>query len=329
MTSVDAHAVQAQLTDRRDRILTVMSTTHEHDQLAKLLKEIDLALEKLSAGTYGICELCHDKIETEYLRADPLVRICLEHLSRDDKETIERDLELAARVQGKLLPSCNTDFDSWEICYHYEPYGPVGGDYCDLIRPEQPGGDTYFLLGDVSGKGVAASLLMAYLHAMFRSLVPTGLPLHRLMERANRLLCESTLSSNFITLVAGRLTSAGEAEIANAGHPHPLLVQSGRIRSIETTGLPLGLFFSGAYRTVRTSMAPGDTLFAYSDGLSESRNTAMDEYSDARVSAFIAKEHAAAPEELIRRTLADLSSFRGTQAKNDDLSLMALKRRAS
>lgn len=329
MTHVDAHAVQAQLTDRRERILTAMSTTHEHEQMARLLKEIDAALEKISVGTYGICELCHESIETEYLRADPLVRVCLEHLSRDDKETIERDLELAARVQGKLLPSCNTRIDNWEVCVHYEPFGPVGGDYMDLIRPDHPGGDYYFFLGDVSGKGVAASLLAAYLHATFRSLVPSGLPLNRLMERANRLICESTLSSNFITLVGGRLAPSGEVELANAGHPHPLLVQGGRIRSVETTGLPLGLFFSGQYRTVRTTMSTGDTLFIYSDGLSESRNAAMEEYSDARVSAFVAKEHAAAPEELIRRTLADLASFRGGQPKIDDLSLMALRRPAA
>jgi sigma-B regulation protein RsbU (phosphoserine phosphatase) len=173
---------------------------------------------------------------------------------------------------------------------------------------------------------VAASLLVAYLHATFRSLAPSGLPLDRLMERANRLICESTLSSNFITLVAGRMTPAGEVELANAGHPHPLLVQAGRIRSIETTGLPLGLFFSGQYRTVRTTMSPGDTLFIYSDGPSQSRNPAMEEYSDARVSAFVAKEQAAAPEELIRRTLADLSSFRGAQPKSDDLTIMALRR---
>lgn len=328
MTHVDAHVIQAQLTDRRDRILEVMAASHEHEQMAKLLKEVDAALEKISAGTYGICELCHTPIEDEYLRADPLVRVCLEHLSREDKETIERDLELAARVQGRLLPSCNTRLDCWEVCFHYEPYGPVGGDYCDLIRPERPGGDHYFFLGDVSGKGVAASLLSAYLHATFRSLVPSGLPLDRLMERANRLMCETTLSSNFITLVAGRIGAGGEVEIANAGHPHPLLVQAGCIRSIETTGLPLGLFFSGSYRTVRATMAPGDTLFVYSDGLSESRNAAMDEYSDARVSAFVASGHASPPEELIRRTLADLSSFRGSQPKTDDLSIMALKRRA-
>ena len=327
MTHHDAHIVQAQLTDRRERILSAISTTHEHEQLTRLLQEVDAALEKIATGTYGVCEICHTHIEAEYLRADPLVRVCLEHLSRDEKQTIERDLELAARVQGKLLPSCNTGFDDWEICFHYEPHGPVGGDYCDLIPPERPGDDSWFFLGDVSGKGVAASLLSAYLHATFRSLAPTGLTLARLLERANRLLCESTLSSNFVTLVAGRVSAKGEVEIANAGHPHPLIVQAGRIRSIETTGLPLGLFFSGAYRTVRTTMAPGDTLFVYSDGLSESRNAAMDEYSDARVSAFVAREHAAASDELIRRTVADLSGFRGDQPKTDDLTIMALKRR--
>lgn len=326
MTARDARALEAQLIDRRERILTEVTGSQPNEQLVRLLKEIDGALERIGTGTYGVCEQCHESIEAEYLRADPLARICLDHLSRGAKDAIERDLELAARVQGKLLPSCNTLIDGWELCYHYEPYGPVGGDYCDLIRPEEPGGDHYFFLGDVSGKGVAASLLVAWLHATFRSLALAGLPLERMIDRANRLLCETTLSSNFVTLAAGRMTAEGEVELVNAGHCLPLLVRNGQIRSIETTGLPLGIFFSGSYRTVRAAMEPGDTLLLYTDGLSESRNAAMEEFSDARVSALVSRTHRSSPEELIRSLLGDLSTFRGKAPKVDDLSLMAMRR---
>ena len=112
----------------------------------------------------------------------------------------------------------------------------------------------------------------------------------------------------------------------NAGHCLPLLVREGQIRSVETTGLPLGLIFSGRYRTVKATMAPGDLLYLYTDGLSESRNPAMEEYSDARVSALVAREHRSTPETIIRTTLADLAAFRGGSQKIDDLSIMALRR---
>jgi serine phosphatase RsbU (regulator of sigma subunit) len=85
-----------------------------------------------------------------------LVRLCLDHLSRPERDALERDLELAARVQRGLLPRQNLDRDGWEICYYYEPAGMVSGDYCDVIDAGEAG--LYFMVGDVSGKGVAASI---------------------------------------------------------------------------------------------------------------------------------------------------------------------------
>lgn len=326
MSPADLTNLQSHLVDRREKVKQIIGREHQNEQLVSLLKEIDSALERIHNGSYGICEVCNESIEPEYLRADPLVHVCLGHLSPDDQQFIERDLELAARVQGKLLPGCNTRMNNWELCYHYEPSGPVGGDYCDLIRPEKPGGDLYFFLGDVSGKGVAASLLVSYLHATFRSLIPGGLDLARVMERANRLLCETTLSSNFVTLAAGRASPDGRVEIVNAGHCLPLVVRKGEIKSIETTGLPLGLFFSADYRTVEFRLDADDLLFIYSDGLSEARNPGMEEYSDARISALVARDYSTTPEDIIGKVLRDLSRFRGNAEKFDDLTIMAMRR---
>jgi len=328
MTKVDTAAVQAQLIDRSKRIRSALEHDHHDDQLVHLLKDVDAALERIGSGTYGICDVCHESIEEKYLRADPLVTVCMEHLSRGEQETIERDLELAARVQGKLLPMCNTRVDNWEFCYHYEPFGPVGGDYCDFIRPDESDGNAYFFLGDVSGKGVAASLLVSYLHATVRSLVRSEPTFAGMMERVNRLLCETTLSSNFITLAAGKACPDGTVEFVNAGHCHPLVVRGGEIRSIETTGLPLGISFSARYRSVNTKLNPGDSIFLYTDGLSEARNPAEEEYSEARISALVAREAGVAPEHLIGIARRDLLAFRGDSGKFDDLSIMAMRRMA-
>lgn len=322
----DSTTIKTELLKRRERMQTLLHDNHATDQLLDLLREVDSALERIDKGTYGICEYCHEEIEDDYLHADPLVRICLSHLNDAEQRVIEHDLELAARVQGKLLPSCNILVDGWELCYHYEPHGIVGGDYCDFIRPEKPGDDLYFFLGDVSGKGVSASLLVFHLHGMFRSLVSTGMKLIDMVEQANRLFSQSTLSSVFATLVCGRASMSGEIELCNAGHCPPLVVQNGTIRSVERSGLPLGVSFSAKYESVTLTLSADDVLFLYSDGLTETFNPAKEEYSEARLAAFIAKEQSRAPEDLINACLDDLARFRAGTPKSDDLTIMAMKR---
>src|SRR5207249_7870938 len=138
---------------------------------------------------------------------------------------LQNDLDLASRIQWQLLPRQNVRVSGWEVHYRYEPAGPVSGDYCDAITENGDGGNLYVLTGDVSGKGVAASLLMAHLNAMFRTLVGMGLPVQHLLERANRLFSESTIASHYATLVCARAEVTGEVEVCNAGHCPPLVIR--------------------------------------------------------------------------------------------------------
>lgn len=156
----------------------------------------------MNAGTFGLCATCHDAIEPDRLLADPLTQFCLDHLTPVEQRALQQDLELASRIQRELLPKPDTRFDGWEIAYHYQPAGPVSGDYCDLIPGDAD--QVYFLIGDVAGKGVAAAMLMSHLSAMLRTLITVGLPLSQLMERASRVFCESTLPTHYATLVCGR-----------------------------------------------------------------------------------------------------------------------------
>ncbi|NIN68048.1 MAG: SpoIIE family protein phosphatase, partial [Anaerolineae bacterium] len=185
---------------------------------------------------------------------------CLGCLTPDQQRALQQDLDLASRIQTQLLPSKNLSLGGWEACYHYEPAGPVSGDYCDLVSPETEGGDLFFLLGDVSGHGVAASMLMAHLHAMFHSLIAVGLSADQLVERANRIFCESTISADYATLVCGRAGKSGEVEVCNAGHCPPLLVQGGEITGMDATGLPVGIFSSAEYSVQKVQLARGDSL---------------------------------------------------------------------
>lgn len=323
--SIGDTLLREQLVDRRRR-LEAAAERSDAGYLAALLKEVDQALERMDSGTYGLCETCHDPIEPERLMADPLVRLCLPHLTSEQQRALEADLELAARIQTGLLPKRNLRHGPWELCCHYESLGPVSGDYCDVVASEASSDGVFFLVGDVSGKGVAASMLMASLHAIFRSLIAVGLPVNQLMERANRIFCESTMAQHFATLVCGRLASTGAVEITNAGHCPPLLVRRSGVSALELSGLPLGVFSNSEYRSQSAHLEPGDTLFLYTDGLSEAADHSGAEYGATRLAQFLDRCREIAPGELIRACLEDVQSFGNNPAKTDDLTVMAIRR---
>jgi len=126
---------------------------------------------------------------------------------RLQRAELQRDLDLASQVQRNLLPQAGLRARGWETSYHYAPVGPVSGDYCDLIPSD---GQLFFVLGDVSGKGVAASILMTQLHALFRSLTAVALPLGQIVTQANRVFCESALAGQYATLMCGQAKPSGE-----------------------------------------------------------------------------------------------------------------------
>ncbi len=328
MAAITDPFLRAQLQERRQRLEAALAGATHSAPLAELLQEVDTALERMEKSSYGICESCHEAIENERLIADPLVRYCLDHLTTQQQRALEQDLELAARIQRGLLPRRDLRVAGWQVHYHYEPAGPVSGDYCDLIHPNGGPGDLLFLVGDVSGKGVAASMLMSHLHAMFRSLASVGLPLHELVALANRVFCESTMAGQYATLVCGRAGRAGEVEICNAGHCPTLLAGKGGVTRIDATGLPLGMFSSGQYAVKRVSVAPGDTLFLYTDGVSEMRDPSGGEYGIDRLAQFVGARQALAPEALAAACLDELKAFSAGAPRADDLTILILHRLA-
>ena len=316
--------LRQQLIDRRQKLVVAARNLQEESELSRLLNEVDAALKRMDVGTYGLCDVCHDAVETERLLADPLTRLCIDHLSPREQRALEEDLELAARIQNGLLPQPSLNIDGWEVAYHYEPAGLVSGDYCDLIRSED--NTFHFMLGDVSGKGVAASMLMAHLQATFRTLVSTHLPLEQMLERASRVFCESTLPTHYATLVCGRVSTNGSVQIANAGHLPPLLVHADGIRSLEATGLPLGMFSSEQFSVTEFQMRAGDSLFLYTDGLSEVLDASGSEYGPERLQKVLTARNASSPKDVIGNCLLELEGFRNSGLPADDLTMMAIRR---
>lgn len=323
VTAIES-VLREQLFDRRHKLEVAAHGFQNDREVTRLLKEVDAALGRMEDGTYGLCDLCHDPVETERLIADPLTRLCIDHLSPTEQKALEDDLALAAQIQTGLLPQPSQRIDGWEVAFHYQPARLVSGDYCDLISSGDEG--LHFVLGDVSGKGVAASMLMANLQAMFRTLISTKLPLDQILERASRVFCESTLPTHYATLVCGKASRNGEVEICNAGHLAPLLVHQGTVRSIEATGLPVGVFCSEQFSVNRFQMHKGDTLFLYTDGFSEMLDRSGVEYGKERLSQLLSDNRALSCKDLIETCLRDLHVFGGGYPASDDLTLMSIQR---
>jgi sigma-B regulation protein RsbU (phosphoserine phosphatase) len=314
--------LQGQLEERKRRLEEAVASTPRNPGLTSLLREVDSALDRMAEGTYGLCLECHDSVEQDRLLADPLVQYCLDHLSQPERAALQRDLDLASQVQRNLLPQNGLRVGGWETSYHFAPVGAVSGDYCDLIPSE---GQLLFLLGDVSGKGVAASMLMAQLHALFRSLTQMSLPLGQIVTHVNRFFCESALAGQYATLVCGLAKTTGEIEIHNAGHCPAIVAGRSGVRRIESTCLPLGMFLEAEFFATSVQLEAGDTLFLYTDGLSEASNLS-DEYGEERVITFVRQQAARQPAELIAACLADVRAFTNGGPRFDDMTVLAVRR---
>src|SRR5213594_3154190 len=313
-----------QLTKRRQKLEDAADLVPGDEQVRRLLREVDAALDRMDKGTFGICESCHDTIEADRLVADPLMEYCLDHLTQPQRQALERDLDLAARVLRGLLPPPSQSFPGYEVARHYEGAGPVSGDYCDAVGADD--GTLYFAIGDVSGKGVAASMLMAHLHATLRALVPLKLPLDQLVARTSSLFCESALPSHFATLVLGRAGRAGDVEICNAGHVPPLVTRGREIERLAPNGIPIGMFCDALFTVSRTRLSTGDTILLYTDGVNEARDGSGQEYGIDRLARLLAGHPARDPADLLAACLRDLNTFRSGAVPADDLTLLAVRR---
>lgn len=316
---------RSQLQERMRRVQSAIEQLGPTPELMNLVNEVESALERMKNGTFGLCEVCREPIEDDRLLADPLLRFCLSHLTSSQQRALEEDLELARRIQSCFLPQRGIAFDDWEIDFYYQPASMVGGDYCDLIVSDQPPGVT-FIVGDVSGKGVSASMLATHLHGLFNSLARFQLPIDQMMEHANRLFCESTMASHYATLVCGQTLANGELVLCSAGHFPALWIQPKDVKQIPANTVPLGLFCSLHMEPTRLQLQSGDSLLLYTDGVVEAM-TAGEEYGIERLADIARMNRDRSPRELLNACLADLRAFLRDTPVQDDVTLMLVRRK--
>lgn len=323
MENLNLPFLRKQLTERRERLENSAENLTEPVKIYRLLQQIDRTLEKINKGSFGICDVCHDPIEPERLAFDPMISVCLDHMSREQQKALEQDLELAGKVQRGLLPKNDISIDGWQFGYRYHPAGIVSGDFCDFIEGDD---NSFFLiLGDVSGKGISASLMMSQLHALIRSFLTFGLPLQEIVRRTNRLFCESILSNNYATMVFAKGSADGVIEFCIAGHNPPILLKDKNFTRIKATGIPVGLFCGSEYDVCRHSMEPGNTVLVYTDGLTESFSGG-EEYGENRLIESYLNSNGDSPGLILEKLFNAHGTFMKSAKPTDDVTAAILKK---
>jgi sigma-B regulation protein RsbU (phosphoserine phosphatase) len=244
---------------------------------------------------------------------------------RVERERLQKELEMCRRIQEELLPRAPARFAFAEAEGVSIPAREVGGDFFNYFPLAAEMGAV--LVGDVSGKGVAAALLMANLQATLRARLPLESDLVSLAERLDHEIDEGTPGTVYLTLFVAVVDGAsGLVRYVNAGHNPPMVLRGdGPAESLGPTGRPLGLFPGGGYAEGRTVLRPGDALFLYTDGLVEAEDDRGEPFGAAKLEALLVRERASSPTGLLASVEESLHRHRGAQEPADDATMVVLR----
>ena len=244
----------------------------------------------------------------------------------EQRERLEEDLRLARGIQESLL---SDEFPSipWVDSYAFNvPSRDVGGDYYEIFEDDESG-DLGFAIGDVSGKGVPAALLMSTLQSSFLGVSSTDQDLARVCSRVNRFLVERTTPERYATFFVGRLTEDAYLAYVNAGHNPPYLLREGEQHRLMGGGMPLGLFAEARYELQKLRLKSGDLLLCYTDGVTEAMNPEDEEFGEARL-LEIATAHVGRPAiDVVTAVRNAVEAHTRGAPQHDDLTLLALSLR--
>jgi sigma-B regulation protein RsbU (phosphoserine phosphatase) len=244
-----------------------------------------------------------------------------------EKQRMEDELKIAREIQQDLLPEVIPNIPGFDIAAINIPSKQVGGDYYDVLKRDS---DEFILaIGDVSGKGTPAALLMANVQAALRALAPSCKSVTETTSQINDLTCANTRDgSRFITFFWGILDSKNKQfRYTNAGHNPPYLIrQSGIIEKLEEGGLILGVFKTKTpYIETSTLLSSGDVLIMYTDGVSEAMNAEGNQFTEERLEDVLKKSVNLTAKQIIQRVQNELETHTQSTPQSDDITMLVLK----
>lgn len=257
-------------------------------------------------------------VENDYLHQEAL-----------EKESLEKELTLAGDIQKKLLPEKMPEIEGYDIAGVNIPSKEVGGDYYQVICLND--GRVALIIGDVSGKGVPAGLLVSTLDACLEAYLELKLPLSEMTAKINSIIYRTSPADKFITFFIAILTpSTGELDIINAGHdPGFLLRKGGKLEKIEAGGIPLGMMDMGLpFSGTKTKIAPGERFLLYTDGIPEAMNSRKKEYTPEKLEEFFRNHAPSKASSFINALVSDVKKFTGDTPQSDDITALYLIRQS-
>jgi sigma-B regulation protein RsbU (phosphoserine phosphatase) len=260
-----------------------------------------------------------------------LVLLLLLMLEIADRVVMKRDLQIAREIQTWLLPGVPPQIPGLAIAYATRPANTVAGDYYDVFpRPGRSVEDNRVVLAvaDVAGKSIPAAMLMATFQASLKTLSTAQVALPELASNMNRYACSNSQGGlRFTTAFLAEYDPVHRTvDYINAGHNNPILRRaSGQIERLDVGGLPFGIMPDAKYESATVTLAPGDWLIIFTDGLVEAENARQDEYGEARLLTAIEAGKSVEPGEMLKRLMAEVDLFVGATPQHDDVTCLLLK----
>ena len=261
-----------------------------------------------------IARLAAVKLETTRLREEAIA-----------KAKLDEELRTAYTIQSRLLPAQLPAVDGYSFAGTNKPCRTVSGDYYDVVV--RPDGRMYFIMADVSGKGITAALVMASVATAFSIFTRNDVSPADLVRELNTTLAPKTAPTKFVTMVVGLLEpSTGRVEFTNAGHVAPLIVTKHGVDQLKTTDMVVGLFAHAKYRNQHVTLSPGDSVVLFTDGVTEAENPAEDQLGLDPIADLVMSLHGFPAPVILTAIESHVRAFVGDAPAGDDITMLALTR---
>ena len=260
-----------------------------------------------------------------------LLLLILLMLEIADRVVMKRDLQIAREIQTWLLPGAPPQIPGLTLAYATRPANTVAGDYYDVFpRPGKTREDNRVVLAvaDVAGKSIPAAMLMATFQASLKTLSTAQVALPELAVNMNRYACSNSQGGlRFTTAILAEYDPVRRTlDYINAGHNNPVLRRvGGQIERLDVGGLPFGIQPEAKYDSAGVTLAPGDWLVIFTDGLVEAVNAGGEDYGEPRLLNVLGAGSGSSPDDMLKRLMADLDLFVGSTPQHDDVTCMLLK----
>jgi phosphoserine phosphatase RsbU/P len=328
--------LQVGLVEKRKNVAEFLETASETEQDICLGDDtqcvehhfhvIDTSLEKLEHNALGICEICHGYVEPALLQMDYTAAVCLDHYSDEERRRLESELELSQIIQRALLPQAMPVISGVEVAAFSRPAEIIGGDYFDFFTFRD--GTHGLVIADVSGHGFSAGMLMSSLQTALRTMAPDTDSPAEILERINRFYIHNINFTTFVTVFLARFDPATlTLTYVNAGHNPPAVHRKGSedINWLMPTAPAIGLAEEFHPRTESVTLAKGDSLFLYTDGVTEVLNISNEQFGQDRLANMLLQSADLRPSDILQTVLQHASMFGSSPSLADDVTMIALK----